>query len=92
VTIDLSEPRLDAVEVPWMGWVWPRRASAARLVASIGEPVMAAYGRVEVDALLRAAAFNHAEFLDAAGLSHRYLHGRRDRTLPASTVIVIAAT
>jgi hypothetical protein len=67
-------------------------ASAARLVASIGEPVMAAYGRAEVDALLRAPAFIDAEFLDAAGLSHRYLHGRRERTLPASTVTMIAAT
>jgi hypothetical protein len=90
VTIDLSETRLDAVEVDELGLA--PAASAARLVASIGEPVMAAYGPAEVDALLRAAAFNHAEFLDAAGRSHRYLHGRRDRTLPASTVIVIAAT
>jgi O-methyltransferase involved in polyketide biosynthesis len=65
-------------------------ASAASLVSSVGEPVVATYGRGDVDALLRAAGFHDVELLDAVELSHRYLRGGGERTLPDSTVIAIA--
>jgi methyltransferase (TIGR00027 family) len=65
-------------------------ASAASLVASVGEPVVATYGPGEVERLLRSAGFNHVELLGAVELSHRYLRGREDRTLPDSTVIAVA--
>jgi methyltransferase (TIGR00027 family) len=65
-------------------------ASAASLVASVGEPVVATYRRGEVKHLLRAAGFSRVELLDAVELSRRYLRHRDDRTLPDSTVIAVA--
>jgi hypothetical protein len=65
-------------------------ASAAGLVASVGEPVVATYGRAEVEAVLRSAAFNRIELLDSAELSRRYLQGGDEPVLPRSTVIAVA--
>ena len=62
--------------------------SAASLVASVGEPVVATYRRGDVER--RATGFNHVELLDAAELSNRYLRDHKDRTLPDSTVIAVA--
>jgi methyltransferase (TIGR00027 family) len=64
--------------------------SAASLVASVGEPVVATYRRGDVAPLFRAAGFNQVELLDAVELSRRYLRDHKDRMLPDSTVIAVA--
>jgi methyltransferase (TIGR00027 family) len=65
--------------------------SAGPVVASVGEPVVAAYRRAEVDGVLRAAGFGTVELLDATDLTRRYLGGRTDLRLPGSTVLAIAS-
>jgi O-methyltransferase involved in polyketide biosynthesis len=66
-------------------------ASAASVVASVGEPVVSTYRRRDVDAPLRDAGFTEIELLDATELSRRYLQGGDHPVLPASTVIAIAS-
>jgi methyltransferase (TIGR00027 family) len=66
-------------------------ASAASLVASVGEPVVATYRRGEAEALLRDAGFTHIELLDATELSRRYLQTSDRPVLPGSTIIAVAS-
>jgi O-methyltransferase involved in polyketide biosynthesis len=65
-------------------------ASAASLVASVGEPVISTYRRRDVEALLHDAGFTHIELLDTTELARRYQQGT-DRILPGSTVIAVAS-
>jgi methyltransferase (TIGR00027 family) len=66
-------------------------ASAASLVASVGEPVVSTYRRRDVEPPLRDAGFTDIELLDANELSRRYLQGGDHRVLPGSTVIAVAS-
>jgi len=43
-------------------------------------------------ALLEGCGFTSVEVLDAAALARRYLHGRPDLRLPASTLVAIAGS
>jgi methyltransferase (TIGR00027 family) len=67
-----------------------RRSSA--LVSTIGEPVMATWGRQEARDLLRSSGFRTVEILDASALDRRYLNGRTDLRFPGSTIIAVAST
>jgi len=67
------------------------RDSTAATVAAAGEPVVTTYSRPEVAALLAEAGFGEVELLDASTLRDRYLRGRPDLPLPATTLIAVAA-
>lgn len=63
---------------------------AARVLDTVGEPVLASYTRREVESLLVDAGFSSFEILDSHALTVRYLTGRTDLVLPSSTVIAVA--
>jgi O-methyltransferase involved in polyketide biosynthesis len=65
---------------------------AQTVVASVGEPLLATYGRQAAQHALRTAGFRAIDLLDAATLSSRYLDGRADLHYPGSTIIAIAST
>jgi len=66
------------------------RTTVAKAAAEAGEPVLAAYTREEIRALLHDAGFTSAELLDAGALSNRYLGDRDDLQIPSSTIIAVA--
>jgi methyltransferase (TIGR00027 family) len=66
------------------------RDSSTAAVAAAGEPVMAAYTRELVAGLLEEAGFGGVELFDASRLRDRYLRGRPDLVLPATTLIAVA--
>jgi methyltransferase (TIGR00027 family) len=67
------------------------RRTSTETVAAGGEPWIASYSRPEVGALLTGAGFGSVELLDAATLAGRYLSGRTDLRVPATTIIAVAA-
>ncbi len=66
------------------------RDSTAATVAAAGEPVVATYTRDEAAGLLEEAGFGGVELFDASRLRDRYLQGRPDLPLPATTLIAVA--
>jgi methyltransferase (TIGR00027 family) len=65
---------------------------AEALVSSVGEPLVATYGRQAAHDALRSAGFGTVEILDAKTLAGHYLNRRRDLHHPGSTIIAIAST
>jgi hypothetical protein len=65
-------------------------STAAKVLHSVGEPVLAMYTRTEVEELLKRARFSGVKIFDGVALTNRYLQGRPDLQLPNATLIAVA--
>lgn len=66
------------------------RATSQRTVAGVGEPIRATFTRPQCEEALDRAGFASVELFDGESLAGRYLAGRPELQLPATTLIAVA--